>query len=85
MREGRAGRGARPRFSTCIDRSVPAQFLKKEIWLLDLKQDAHLRNETVWRFPGEPPSKRACIGKALRDCKSRQVIRVRWGSSRVRP
>ncbi len=43
---------------------VPQKLLKKEIWQLDLQNGAHLRNETVWHFPGEPPSRRAVVGKA---------------------
>ena len=42
---------------------VPEEFAKKEVWLLDLKNGDHLKNECVWHFPAEPPTKRAQIGK----------------------
>ena len=46
-----------------IPPTVPSEWLKKEVWLLDLKDMAHYSNDTVWHFPGEPPSQRAVIGK----------------------
>ena len=44
----------------------PPEWMKKEIWLLELANGAHLRNECVWHFPGEPPSQRAVVGKVGR-------------------
>ena len=44
----------------------PPERMKNEIWLLELTNGAHLRNECVWHFPGEPPSRRAVIGKVGR-------------------
>ena len=39
-----------------------ALFGNKEIWLLELGEDAHLENRCVWHFPTEPPSVRAHVG-----------------------
>ena len=35
----------------------------KEVWLLDLEDEAHMVNSCTWHFPAEPPSVRPFIGR----------------------